>query len=262
MSTLYCSFSDAATALRLAAAILEDGVMPDDISVLTQPTHDAIHRDDIFKVPVSHLTDATDFVGAADDPHQQPDLNNGRAAQLESSFEESAIGGGISTATPDDSIASVDQSDDSQSLAEEQSFGHPSEEVFEESDVERSLVTGFPTNLNENRDDQAREESTENLDASLETLVVPGVGVVMGGGELATAALAVTDRRNLEPIRAHLRDQGVKSRMADDLIEAFMNGGTVLAIALTRGRREESVLEELMLKGGAEMVETVGAPRF
>ena len=247
----------------MAIELLEDFVMSDDISILAHESYGDLHlRAPFHPREVAPLSDATEFVNGKDDPEGDPSVEMTRARLTEDYFEESPVGGGIATNTTDDDLSEdVSESDESQELAEDQNYPRRSQGTREVMDLRRAVATGFPTDVPKIDDFRPTHEPSENLDLSLESYIVPEFGVVMGGGELATAALTLHGE-GIELIRKELKEEGVPKSTADDLIFAFENGGAILAVALNRGGKEPIVMEDLAYRHGATISETFGAPRF
>ncbi len=263
MSTFYAAFNDSAAAQRAATDLLEEGILSDDISVLAHHSFADLHRGQPVRDPVPPLQDATSIVGGFDDPEGGPSVQMEPRRLREDYFEESPIGGGISTSQPEDSISTVDEADESQELSDEQTFPSRAQADREAMDLERAVITGFPTDMPRIDDFQRSSEPDEDLDKSLETIVVPGFGVVMGGGGLATAALALGgDQHDLLPIFEHFQETGVDDSAGQQLLKVFSDGGAVLSVELANGSHEAIMLEEWAERVGATVVLTAGGPRY
>src|SRR5204863_32666 len=100
-------------------------------------------------------------------------------------------------------------------------------------DLDRAVMTGFPTPVTP-IDNDFPPESTD-ADRSMEAIRVPGLGLVIGGGDLATAAFDWAGK-NGEPdassLLTYLQDEGVPPGTANELLSQFGNGGAILAVAL------------------------------
>jgi len=256
MSTFYAALPDPIKAQLLVGHLLNDGIQLDDIS-LVAPTTVSIDG----SAPVS-TGDASFFVGGKDDPAHDLVDESSRGADYEAA-SESPIGGGISTSDSGNNVDSVDQMDDSQEAADDESWplddqSHSSHEL---DDLNRAVNTGFPTPVTP-IDNEATPLAVS--DRTLEALPVKGVGLVIGGGDLATAAFDWAGK-NGEPDGAsfltYLQDEGVPPRVANDLLAQFGNGGSILAVALTPSS-DEDALEQIAENYGAVTTGMFAAPRF
>src|ERR1044072_6430621 len=255
MSTFYAAFPDSQTAEQMVRQLLTDGIALDDISGVT--------RDGKSNgSPIGSVGDASYFVGRADDPTH--DLVDERVPGAEyEAAEVSEIGGGISTADRTKNVDSVDQMDESQNMAEDQLYprenaSHASHEL---DDLNRAVRTGFPTPVTPLDNEVAAD--TES-DRSLEPIVVPGVGVVTGRGDLATAAFDWAGK-NGEPdpssLLTYLQDEGVPPGPANELLAQLGNGGAIMAVTIVPQVNEEA-LGIAAERNGAVATGSYGAPRY
>lgn len=99
--------------------------------------------------------------------------------------------------------------------------------------------------------------------AALASLVVPGFGLVVGGGALATAiagaAGATAAGAVAGGVHGYLKDQGVPDQAAMDYDHAVKNGGAVLAVSVPSGDVDEATCREVLAKYNASNVNTYGA---
>jgi hypothetical protein len=100
--------------------------------------------------------------------------------------------------------------------------------------------------------------------AALASLVIPGFGLVVGGGALATAiagaAGATAAGAIAGGIHGYLKDQGVSDQAAMDYDAAVKHGGAVLAVSLPSGDVDEVKAREILSKYNATNVNTYGRP--
>ena len=91
--------------------------------------------------------------------------------------------------------------------------------------------------------------------AGLVSLVIPGFGIVVGGGALAMAigaAAATTAAGALAGgVTGYLQDQGVPDLLASDYDEAVAGGQTLLAVHVPCGVIQQPEVERLLAKYGA-----------
>ena len=100
--------------------------------------------------------------------------------------------------------------------------------------------------------------------AALASLAIPGFGVVIGGGALATAIASAVGTAAAGAVAGgvtgFLKDQGIAEPVARKYEDALKNGGAVVALNLPSGKLTRMQADELMAKYG--VVEVNGAQRF
>jgi len=98
--------------------------------------------------------------------------------------------------------------------------------------------------------------------AALASLVIPGFGLVVGGGALATAiagaAGATAAGAIAGGVHGYLKDQGVPDEVAVDYDNAVKHGGAILALTLPSGNVDEAKAREILAKYHASNVNTYG----
>ena len=262
MSTFYASFESPSGARRLINELLSEGIASDDVSLLSPQNGTQTEGEPT----TTSVGDATVLVGRSDDPVND-DLVPTAIPTMEYDYQTAApYGAGISTAHPDASADTVDQSDDSQSNAERDMLPdndrpRSRHEVF---DLQQTLNTGFPTPvpLIDGFNESALPPDGDSPDA-LDSIAIPGFAVVAGGGSLATAALDGMNGSGADrSLLAHLRDQGVPQAAAEELVRKFDSGGAVVAIQVVPGEFDPDRIEEIAGRLGAEVAGTYDAPRY
>jgi hypothetical protein len=255
MSTFFAAFPDSGKAQQMVRHLLNDGINLDDISLVTR---DEVNIED---GGAASNGDASFFVGRTDDPAHDLVDESTPDADYEAA-EISRIGGGISTSDSGQNVDSVDQMDDSQSAAEDETW--PREDTsnsrHELDDLDRAVRTGFPTPVTPLDNDVATDTEP---DRSFDPVPVPGVGVVIGGGDLATAAFdwGGNGKTDSSAFLTYLQDEGVPPGPANELLSQFGNGGAVLAVALFPEVNEDA-LEDVAERYGAVTSGWFGAPRY
>jgi hypothetical protein len=94
--------------------------------------------------------------------------------------------------------------------------------------------------------------------AGLAVLLVPGVGLVMGGGALASAiggaALTAGAGAIVGGVTGYLKEMGVPGEAAQQYQGVIDNGGAVLNILLPSGNVDQATAEQVLAKYHAEYV--------
>lgn len=101
--------------------------------------------------------------------------------------------------------------------------------------------------------------------AAAASLFIPGIGLVVGGGALATAMMAAAGTALAGAaaggVAGFLADQGVPEDIVTRYSKEFMEGGAILALAMPSGDLTSEIAEGVLVKYGATNVATVNAPR-
>jgi len=260
MSTYYATFKDSKAAIATLADLLQQGVKADDISLISPDLDGQFVTDlDSSLVPSE---DATSFVGRNDDPDRDGLLSVDGSSDVPeyqrfTTLEEGPIAG-IDTSDSGTNVDSVDQADDSQEIADQMTYPRSgtsfSEHQRDEDNL--SMLTGFPTPppIIEELPDTRGDEP-----GRLESISVPGLGMVVGGGGLATAAL---DPKGAEAIFSYLRDEGVPEDQAREYRAAVQRGVAMLAVAITPGLVDENAIERIVERHDADNGALFDAPRY
>ena len=99
--------------------------------------------------------------------------------------------------------------------------------------------------------------------AALASILIPGFGLVAGGGALATAiagAVGATAAGAVAGgVHGYLKDQGVPDEVAVDYDRAVKNGGAVMAVAVPTDKLGELEVREILAKYQASNISTFGA---
>lgn len=90
--------------------------------------------------------------------------------------------------------------------------------------------------------------------ATLASLLIPGVGIVTGGGALVTALMAAAGTAAggavAGGVGGYLQDQGVEQKVALDAEAALKNGRAVILVQTPSGNVGEDEIGELLSKYG------------
>jgi hypothetical protein len=101
--------------------------------------------------------------------------------------------------------------------------------------------------------------------AAIASLIVPGVGLVLGGGALAAALGAVAASTGAGAaagaVAGYLKDQGVDDAVANQYQTTVTGGGAVVAVTVPSGNCSEAEAREVLTKYGATNINAY-APRI
>ncbi|MEZ0324352.1 MAG: hypothetical protein ACAH95_00455 [Fimbriimonas sp.] len=91
--------------------------------------------------------------------------------------------------------------------------------------------------------------------AALASLMIPGVGIVLGGGALAAAlggvAAATGAGAAAGAVTGYLKDQGVEAHVAETYEQTVQGGGAILAVNAPSGNCSREEIMETLTKYGA-----------
>ena len=247
MKAYLVSVPNAEHTLELAAALLDEGVKPEDLSVVVDESYaERVSAEDSRAAPPrleSDLVidpprgDALTFASTGDiemeRSYESADNRNGI-------LYESEIGGGISTASFDDSVSGIEEMDSSEEMAEE--ILHPLGDLDERSEsaigkdpdpIEvpgSTLPHSSPTGIH-----GVEGGLAVGVLAALIPAVVPGLGVVMGDGPLASDLLAEEERAIEKGISPFLEAQGLDEPEATRFEATLASGGGILEVSAASG---------------------------
>ena len=256
MSTYYATFADHQRAKDALRELLRGGVRPDDASLLL-PNDTVADTQDL--TAGGTVGDASYRVGRSDDPAGSIDQDDPTVEMT--TIAQSAVSG-IDTSNSAYTGDSVDQMDDSQSVAEDTLYPYReiSQGEHESDDLARTVTSGMPTSVPEIDDIRDGDEMQDQNEEGLEALDVPGFGAALGNGGLATAALG---EGSVEPrLTDFFKDDGVPDEAASDMTKALSAGHALLAIVATPGEIDEPTVEAIAERNGGVSQGLFDAPRF
>lgn len=100
--------------------------------------------------------------------------------------------------------------------------------------------------------------------ATLATLLIPGFGIVTGGGALVTALMAAAGTTAggamAGGVGGYLQDQGVDQQVAGDAEAALRNGRAVIIVKCPSGKLEEPEIAAILVKYGATTFGRISSP--
>lgn len=267
MSTFYAVFRDPGKGRLALRRLIEQGVPTDDLSLVAGSNGRHL-MNDLETAARAPGEDASAFVGRADDPIVDRPFPSEPNPEDAYAIAEAPYGGGIDTSSLDDTAETIDQTTDPSSMAED-AIERPegmTEAKRELHDLDLAVTTGFPTGPPE-IDDFAANSSPpiDDVERSLEVISVERLGVVVGSGAFATAALDYADENaddDEDAMMRHFREEGVPDDVAREYLDAIHSGAAVLAVGLIPGEVEPPLIEALADQLGAEAARTFDAPRF
>lgn len=274
MSKIYASFSDPSLAERATGALLDYGALPEDISLLrggqdedlknwerdrTQTTYgevdsmssentvageyspeanrpDAI-RDPSFARSDSDMMDRSDPNYIYENKSRDADLNDPQYRAAER-------------------VASADYVENREEMDEDL-------EKAQKNDL--SAKSGLSTTTGGDAAAGAAKGAgvgvVVGILAGLAALFLPGIGLVIGGGALATAVGAAVGTVGAGAVAGavtgYLKDQGVEDSVAQDYQRSLEAGGALLEVSLPSGKLDEITAREVLAKYGAANVGAV-----
>lgn len=96
--------------------------------------------------------------------------------------------------------------------------------------------------------------------AGLASMFIPGFGLVIGGGALATALIgaagATAGGAIAGGVTGFLRDLGVEEQAAQEYGKAIENGGAMIAVHFPSGKLDEEAVRTIVLKYNAGNIRT------
>jgi hypothetical protein len=293
-NTIYASFNDASLAEKAAGALLDNGVKAEDLSLVrNQPTDTYAGDNGTWsagsEVGMTPSTSGQDYTNKQLDTDLNPQGNaytstgntgtwTGTSANNEnegvsytgSVYGTDMAGTGSPTAfsasdTPAENVydanngygdTSYRESDlNTDSYKRDKSDKTPG-------DYEKAAKEGISTTTGADAGAGAIKGAGWGLGvgilAGIASLIIPGVGLVLGGGALATAiggAAATTGAGAIAGgVTGYLKDQGMDEEVATDYDKVVKNGGAMIAVTLPSGNVDEMTAREILNKYGAANV--------
>jgi len=223
-NTIYTSFNDPDLAERAAGALLDHGVSPDDISLIQSTKKISPSAEDVM-------------------PHQVPPPI----------YVVPNIGG-MTTGLSPQGIApmiAIDADDETVQYAHD-----PIRQL--EDEAKHGISTTTPEDAEVGALKGGAWGAGLGAAAILATMFVPGIGVVLGGGALASAIGAFLASAGagavVGGVTGYLKDQGVESKVAEIYNNAVIAGGAVLALTLPSGEVDEAAAWTILDKYAAQNV--------
>jgi hypothetical protein len=279
MSKIYATFSDPSLAERAAGALLDYGVNSDDVSLVRSGTEDDYSQWQSTRTSSTYgETAASGFEtdrNIQGDPTYIAGLENTASGAYapEASRPDAVVDPGVSQQYMDRSDPSYiygnEASDreltDPKYAATEQNAGADYAEVraheaddHEDLSAKSGISTTTPGDAGAGAAKGAGVGLGIGILAALASLFVPGFGIILGGGALATAiggAVATTGAGAIAGgVTGYLKDQGVEETVAQNYEETLSHGGALLEVNLPSGDVEEETARQVLAKYGASNI--------
>jgi hypothetical protein len=287
-NTLYAAFDDATLAEKAAGALLDHGVRAEDLSMVqhesrynmpTTVAEDTGVSPDVRGSMTGATIDSPGVVGAGSYETPMDSVNNMDAGDITPPIYTSRESGDAS----DPVVMDADENVNSATYAEEDDFAtarnqadydretasvnrvrNDDGEVVDISKTEHAAKSGISTTTPADAGSAAITGGALGLGvgavAALAALLIPGVGIVVGGGALATAIAGIVGTTGagaaVGAVTGYLKDQGVEEHVAHKYGETIVGGGAVLAVHVPSGDVDEIKARELLEKYGASNVNT------
>ena len=279
MAHLYASFNDAALAEKAAGALLDYGVQKEDVSIVANDAYSenrlAQHTDNTTGVrhSLSGVGDsAIDYTKSGGDRLAQAGDRlagvvtgavgaTGTSARYEAGAEVHADNAGMRSQMARDEglVQDSNMYNTTAPYGSTVEAGTLSNGTDDGSDYEAAAKHGISTTTPEDAGHGAIKGTEIGLGvgilAGIAALLIPGVGLVLGGGALAAAiggaALTAGAGAIAGGVTGYLKEQGVPGEAAQRYQDAVENGGAILNISLPSGKVDQALAEQVLGKYGA-----------
>jgi hypothetical protein len=249
-STIYASFNDVDQAEKAAGALLDHGVLKEDLSLVASGTNRQVQEQEINNpLPVSaRYAPATGVQGVGTVPTYPVGVSP-TAYQDEGTIGTSSTSGRFDTTPYNASVTSPygtnavpdGTADIDNTQANSVAKSGITTTTAEDAGVGAVKGTGIGLGL--------------GILAGLAALTVPGVGLVLGGGALAAAVGAAASTTvagaAVGGVVGYLKDQGIAETDAVRYQQAIGMGGALLAVSLPSNNIGLDEAEQVLNKYGA-----------
>ncbi len=217
-NTIYATFTDPKMAERAAGALLDHGLKAEDLSIIQSHNGENLTAEEISPTQVP----ATMYV--------VPNLS------------------GMSTGVSPFAMTPLVEVADDETLAKRR--------VEAEHSLEQQAKSGISVTTAEDAEAGAIRGAAWGAGigtaAAIAALFVPGVGLVIGGGALATAIVGLAASTGAGAgagaVTGYLKDQGVDRHIADEYETVIQSGGAILGATMPSGNVEEGKAWEILTK--------------
>lgn len=266
--TIYAAFSDPDHAERAAGALLDHGMRPEDLTVLRShygDNYEATHTTTGHGTTGSGIadrTDSTQIVGGTAgvvDTDPTPGVDYRNAVQADAAQVER------SNPSPTDYERPVTYE---RVEVTETSTDHP-DVVDDAGDTEAAAKYGISITTPADAGAGAIKGTAWGVGvgavAALASMIIPGVGLVLGGGALAAGLGAVAASAGAGAaagaVLGYLKDQGVDDETASHYHATVEDGGALLALHLDSGAMDEAKARDILEKYGATGINSYPSSR-
>lgn len=278
-NTLYAAFNDATLAEKAAGALLDHGVRAEDLSLVQHESRynmPSTVAEDTGVTPIveGEMTGATmDSPGVAGVGNYTqnvaettpPISNNGPYAdntEVNYIADREAMTPHTAAETymeEDDFATARNQADydrETHTVDHHDHYKNPTDEVIHS---EKAAKGGISTTTGADAGSAAITGGAWGLGvgavAALASLLIPGVGLVVGGGALATAIAGLVATTGagaaVGAVTGYLKDQGVEEHVAQKYGDTVEHGGAILAVHVPSNSVDEPLARQLLDKYGA-----------
>jgi uncharacterized membrane protein len=248
-NTLYAAFNDAALAEKAAGALLDHGVRAEDLSLVQ---HESRY--------------STGTTTVAQDTGISPRVEGEMTGARMDSPGVVGTGTYVEPADMDDDFAvNRNQAEYDREMTETDADAkNVRSDVDDVDKAESSAKHGLSTTTGADAGHAAVTGGAWGLGigavAALASLLIPGVGIVVGGGALATAIAGLVATTGAGAVTGavtgYLKDQGVEEQVAQKYGETVTGGGAILALHVPSGDVDEAKARQMLEKYGATNVNT------
>jgi hypothetical protein len=236
-NTIYATFSNPEDAEKAAGALLDHGVLPEDLSVVRR-NHDGFTAVTEPATTASNVPLDTDVVALTPSPVMTPPIEGSVYGAVPDSVN-TTIKTPISTAEVYETVDDV------------------------ETTAKHGITTTTPADAGAGAVTGGLVGAGIGAIAAIAALIVPGVGLVMGAGALAAAlgGIAATAGAGAAAgaIVGYLKDMGVDEQVATTYSEAVEGGGAILAVTVPSGNVDEEEVNAVLNKYAATNVNRYAA---
>jgi len=252
-NTIYATFQDAAAAERAVGALLDHGVRKEDVSVVSSHDPKILRPLDPSNAEIGYepIFGYSPSIGSVGVPMIYTDVPGGAAPS------ESLIDPETQNFTSRENVKPVNDNTES---AGDDATGRDT--AIETEDVAKygiTVTTG--ADAEEGAKKGAAWGAGLGIVAGLTALVVPGVGLVYGGGALAIAIAAAAGSTvagaAAGALTGYLVDQGVATPVAERYGDAPKDGGALVAVTVPSGMVLGEHVDFLLRKYEATHISTV-----
>lgn len=244
--TLYASFAEPSQAEKAAGALLDYGVLAEDLSLITRGSHT-----ETYTTQTSTGERAAAGTAAA----------GNRTAEAGDRFAAGASRAAGADYTAANYEAAAERHEATATEEGRQAAGdyETTHESRHHDDTELAAKKGISTTTSKDAGVGAVKGAGIGLGvgvlAALASIFIPGVGLVTGGGALATAIGAAAGTTAAGAVAGgtygYLKDQGVPEATAKVYNQTLEMGGSILAVHVPSNDVDQSTIEGIMEKYGA-----------